>query len=386
MEISDVLNNLPADMREDLATSLGSLTDINNRFVEVLSPNLLAQTDSPSSTLIEESTFSREELNNILTEQSTPATPKKLEEVFEEFEEVITALPEAIKAEALSEFEPLSTEDLVERKDSRETVVEIDVLTNLETTVLSLKAAELESIPVESELRFSGATWYEKVKTLPVTIVGAGGIGSWTALLLSKMGMSVDIIDKDNFDTVNIAGQIFNVRRASGRNKAEEVATLCTEFVPTARVRGYRANIDPENIIYVINESSRIFICAVDNMAARKLIYNRWCESVAEAPLEEKENYLFIDGRLAAEAYQVYAITGTNERAKLRYMQEFFSDEEADELACSFKQTAYMAALLAGRIANNIANFASPKDGIPRVVPFYVEYEAYGFEKVVMYA
>ena len=391
MEISDVLNNLPPDMRSDLETSLGGFENINSRFKEVVSPALAATSPNPASTLLNESSFTAEELEAIMSEPKksapTPGPMSIPETEFTVFEEIKTEAAPTIRAEALAEFEPIAIEELKLVKSSDVvTSITIDVLTSLETKVLELKAAELEAIPVASELRFSGATWYEKVKTLSTVIVGAGGIGSWTAVLLAKMGMSILIIDKDTFDEVNIAGQIFNVKRSNRRNKAVEVATFCTDVVPTARVRGYDHMLTPSNIGFLIDKNSKICICAVDNMLARKLVFDYWCDIVNGVTEEERQDYLFIDGRLAAESYQLYCIEGPNQRAKDRYIREFFSDDEADELSCSFKQTAYMAALLAGRIANNIANFASPKDGIPRVAPFFIEYDAFGFEKVILYA
>src|SRR5574343_167145 len=50
----------------------------------------------------------------------------------------------------------------------------------------------------------------EKVLTVPVTIIGAGATGSWTALLLTKMGMSnINIFDFDDVEVENMCSQFY---------------------------------------------------------------------------------------------------------------------------------------------------------------------------------
>lgn len=80
---------------------------------------------------------------------------------------------------------------------------------------------------------------------------------------------------------------------------------------------------------------------------------------------------------MAAEKFQVLAITGDDEYNIKRYKDEFlFSDEEAEETLCSYKQTTYMANMIGSVMVNLFTNFMANKAGspIPRSLPFLTSY------------
>ena len=122
-----------------------------------------------------------------------------------------------------------------------------------------------------------------------------------------------------------------------------------------------------------------IMICGFDNMEARKIFFNVWSTHVASYTPEERKKCLFIDGRLAAEEFQVITIQGDDERALLRYSSEWlFSDAEADATVCSYKQTTFMANMIASIMVNTFVNFVANECNpiMPRDVPFLVSYSA----------
>jgi hypothetical protein len=63
-----------------------------------------------------------------------------------------------------------------------------------------------------------------------------------------------------------------------------------------------------------------------------------------------------------------------------RYENEFlFSDEEAEETICSYKQTTFMANMIGSVIVNLFVNFVANEyceELIKRDLPFYTEYSA----------
>ena len=96
-------------------------------------------------------------------------------------------------------------------------------------------------------------------------------------------------------------------------------------------------------------------------------------------PIEERKNCLFIDGRLAAEEFQVLCIKGDDTYNIKRYNKEFlFSDREADETICSYKQTTFMANMIASVMVNLFVNFVANQCEplIDRDLPFYTDYNA----------
>lgn len=96
-------------------------------------------------------------------------------------------------------------------------------------------------------------------------------------------------------------------------------------------------------------------------------------------PEEERGEMLFIDGRLAAEEFQVFAIQGNDTRAMREYRSKWlFSDAVADETICSYKQTTFMANMIASVMVNLFVNFVANECNpiIDRDVPFMTQYSA----------
>lgn len=187
--------------------------------------------------------------------------------------------------------------------------------------------------------RFSDATWFNT--PYEIIIGGAGGIGSWTALFLSRIGHILHIYDMDTVDEVNIAGQFYNLSQI-GVNKAVATATNCNNF---ANCEIYtNEKFDEDSMI------SPIVISAFDNMEARKLMFKKWCE------LEERE--LFLDGRMLAEVGMVFAVTKGNEEA---YKKHLFDDSEVEDAPCSFKATSHCGAIIGSLITSNLNNYISNK-------------------------
>lgn len=225
----------------------------------------------------------------------------------------------------------------------------------------------------QSTLRFSGAVWYEKVKSLDVTLAGVGGIGSYVAFLLGRIKpRKIYLFDPDVIEKVNLAGQLFGKKQV-GNTKVDTMAEMIADYSDynnTIAVRGLFESNSP---------ASNIMICGFDNMRARSTFFNSWLNRVISLPEEERHKCLFIDGRLAAEDFQVFAIRGNSDYYIEKYRKEFlFSDEEADETVCSLKQTAFTATMIASIMVNLFVNHtANLSIGYElRPVPFLYTYSA----------
>lgn len=228
--------------------------------------------------------------------------------------------------------------------------------------------------------RFSSAVWYEEAKKHNIILAGLGGIGSWTTLLLSRLHPShLLLYDDDNVDASNMSGQLYNKYHV-GLPKTNVAAGLCAD---------YGDYYDYQTYNHKYNETSAngdIMICGFDNMKARKIFYKRWKDNVKWS--NKGDRCLLIDGRLAAEEFQVFAIQGNDERAMKEYEDKWlFSDEEAEETICSYKQTSFMANMIASVMTNIYVNFITNLCDpiIKRDIPFFISYDASTmFTKVVM--
>ena len=225
----------------------------------------------------------------------------------------------------------------------------------------------------EATSRFSSAIWYENIQKKTVILAGVGGIGSFCGFLLARMKpVSMFIYDDDIVESVNMSGQLYG-QSDLGRPKVSALAEMIRNYADYSSVFAIKERFTEES------EASDIMICGFDNMAARKLFFNKWVNHVQSKPEEERKNCLFIDGRLAAEEFQVLCIKGDDEYNINRYNNEFlFSDAEADETICSYKQTTFCANMIASYMVNLFVNFCANQVGplIDRDLPFLTTYNA----------
>ncbi len=225
----------------------------------------------------------------------------------------------------------------------------------------------------EATSRFSSAIWYENIQKKTVILAGVGGIGSYVGFLLARMKpASMFIYDNDTVEAVNMSGQLYG-QSDLGRPKVSALAEMIRNYANYGSVFAISERFTEES------EASDIMICGFDNMAARKLFFNKWLSHVQSKPEEERKNCLFIDGRLAAEEFQVLCIKGDDEYNINRYNNEFlFSDAEADETICSYKQTTFCANMIASYMVNLFVNFCANQCGplIERDLPFLTTYNA----------
>lgn len=225
----------------------------------------------------------------------------------------------------------------------------------------------------EATSRFSSAIWYENIQKKTVILAGVGGIGSYVGFLLARMKpASMFIYDGDIVEAVNMSGQLYG-QSDLGRAKVSALAEMIRNYAGYSSVFAINDRFTDES------EASDIMICGFDNMAARRLFFNKWVNYVQSKPEEERKNCLFIDGRLAAEEFQVLCIKGDDEYNINRYSNEYlFSDAEADETICSYKQTTFCANMIASYMVNLFVNFCANQCEplIDRDLPFLTTYNA----------
>lgn len=251
----------------------------------------------------------------------------------------------------------------------------------------AMLAAALESehqeIPVNSQTitvdettsRFSGAIWYEEIQKQTVTLAGVGGIGSYVGFLLGRLKpQRLIIYDPDRVETVNMSGQLYG-QTAVGNYKSVALANMVRNYA------NYNNIVALNDRFEANSEATDIMICGFDNMTARRTFYEKWKQKVLSYPAgsDNRKKCLFIDGRLAAEEFQVLSIQGDDERAMVEYEDKWlFSDAEAEETICSYKQTTFMANMIASVMVNVFVNFVANQCGpiIDRDVPFFISYDA----------
>lgn len=225
----------------------------------------------------------------------------------------------------------------------------------------------------EATSRFSGAIWYSAIQSKTITLAGVGGIGSYVGFLLARLKPAgLYLYDPDIVEQANMSGQLYGSNDL-GQAKVSSLHRMLQVYANYYNSVAYQERFTAES------EATDIMICGFDNMEARKLFFDKWFEHVGNKPEGERSKCLFIDGRLAAEEFQVFAIQGNDERAIVEYKNRWlFSDAVADETICSYKQTTFMANMIASVMVNLFVNFVANECNpiIDRDVPFMTQYSA----------
>lgn len=230
---------------------------------------------------------------------------------------------------------------------------------------------------METNTRFKGAPWFIKEEGLSIFIGGAGGIGSWVTLFLSRAGYKVVVADYDTIEEHNLGGQFF-LFGDIGKKKVAALHGSMQKFSDTS-ITGLDIKLNESFYESVLNNSPnlgsfRVVVSAFDNMEARTGLFNFWERTLS---IEDNVNIpsLFIDGRLEMEQMQIFCVTSDIE-SREEYRRTLFSDGDVPDLSCTMKQTSHCAAMIAshmtGFITNHVANW---KTGVEaREVPAYFEY------------
>jgi len=212
----------------------------------------------------------------------------------------------------------------------------------------------------EHRIRFQDAIWYDP--DYVVTVGGAGSIGSWLLLFLSRIGYDIYLYEMDRVEGHNIGGQLYG-RGDIGSTKQEAIRKRIENLAMHKQIEAL-GKFEQNNIVTPI-----CFSC-FDNMKARKDMFAKWVETVAD----RDELSVFIDGRLTAESFQMYIVTQDRIDA---YEETLFDDDDIEELPCSYKSTSHIAAMLASQMTTGLTNaIANDKHGDIRDIPFQTKFEA----------
>lgn len=187
---------------------------------------------------------------------------------------------------------------------------------------------ELER-PAVSHIRQVDLFDPEKYREITITVIGAGNIGSHTALAIARMGISrIAVVDFDTVEPHNLASQNYDLAHI-GRKKVEAISDLvkaATGTVITCYPVAYNAGIPVSDIT----------IIAVDTLETRR--------NIARI-LSGKSTYI-IDGRMGAGQVEIHTGTPDTYPATI--------PESADPDPCSGRYISYTSYIIAGLIANTV--------------------------------
>lgn len=221
---------------------------------------------------------------------------------------------------------------------------------------------------------FKSAEWSKSsfLRASDNLIIGTGGIGSHLAFQLARTGIqSLTLYDDDIVEKRNMGGQLFSESQI-GMLKVESTKQVLDNFISEDQNLLIGSKSEKFSYLYFGSRLRFVFVC-VDNMESRIGIARHFKNNCTR---EGFMSYL-IESRLGPTGYEIFFVDKTNIDFYLENC--LFSDNEANGLTCSFKQTTHVAASLASDIVtlytNKITNMELCKtegiemDFVP--TPFY---------------
>lgn len=188
--------------------------------------------------------------------------------------------------------------------------------------------------------------------TTPFTIIGAGGVGSITTVLLAKMGIrDITVFDFDTVDDVNLPSQMYGAEDL-GKPKVVALQDVVSRFTDC------RIQAVPER--YENQPLTGMVIAAADCMATRKRIW----EAVKLNPASE----LLIDARMGGQVMQILTARPCDPEDIEHYEQFLFSDEEASPVPCGAQAIAYNTFGIASMICAIVRKWLTESEAPCRVV------------------
>ena len=117
-----------------------------------------------------------------------------------------------------------------------------------------------------------GTEGQQKLLDARVLLLGAGGLGSPTALYLAAAGVgTLGIVDDDVVDLSNLQRQVIHTTDRIGTPKVDSAAETIKALNPEVNVVGYPTRLDASNIIEII-DGWDIIVDGVDNFPTRYLL------------------------------------------------------------------------------------------------------------------
>jgi molybdopterin/thiamine biosynthesis adenylyltransferase/rhodanese-related sulfurtransferase len=117
-----------------------------------------------------------------------------------------------------------------------------------------------------------GVEGQQKLLDAKVLLLGAGGLGSPTALYLAAAGVgTLGIVDDDVVDVSNLQRQVIHTTDRVGVPKVDSAEKAIHDLNPDVAVRKYQTRIDASNIVDIIKDYD-IVVDGVDNFPTRYLL------------------------------------------------------------------------------------------------------------------
>jgi hypothetical protein len=186
----------------------------------------------------------------------------------------------------------------------------------------------------------------DRLARMPITVIGAGAVGSFTVMALAKCGAQrITVWDDDSVESHNLPNQWYRLADL-GRPKVQALKALVLDMTGVEIVAVQER--------FQGDGAKEVTISAVDSMDVRIALWRQ---------LHPRPS-LFICARMGAEVGKVLCIGPMGNW----YGETLHPSSESFQAPCTAKATMYCASGLAAFICAAVANHASDRPNRPELV------------------
>ncbi len=194
-----------------------------------------------------------------------------------------------------------------------------------------------------------------KELAFPITIIGAGGIGSFVTLALAKIGCSqITVVDFDKVEEKNLPSQLYK-RSQIGvykTNALKETVADLTEVDITS------VPLSWEEYYPTVHKNFDVIVCSVDSMDTRIKI---WEQLIGD--WESKHHFnCYIDARMGGELMKILAVNPWDYNSIEFYKKTLFPSSKAHQEPCTAKAIAYNTLICGGIVASIVKKYAKKEE------------------------
>lgn len=200
-------------------------------------------------------------------------------------------------------------------------------------------------------------SWFDPDKiNASVTVVGCGGVGSFTAVALAKLGVrSLRLVDPDVVEEHNIPNQMFPVE-AVGQPKVVAMRDVVDQLADDVDVETLVSRL--EDVDQQVLDSD-VVVSALDSMEARVSLWERLRFRLRPE--------LLLDARLAGQYVVLYSARPSLPSDVEGYEQTLYSDEEALEVSCTARSIIDVGFVVASLITRAVRQHYAGEPPISQV-------------------
>ena len=183
-----------------------------------------------------------------------------------------------------------------------------------------------------------------KVKSKCLTVVGAGAIGSFTALSLAKLGVqAMRVYDEDGVSDHNLPNQFFRVEDAQKESfKVDALKEIVQQFGDMT--------IESNRVFYNGQLLEEMVIVCTDSMSSRKMVWEQF-------KIQTQCRH-YIEARMGGEIARMYVISKpenhpVSDKDVKFYEESLYSDADAAELPCTARAIIYTVLMIASLICRS---------------------------------